>query len=88
MFNAAQKAAMKHPNSLGAGAEKRNALPAKDKFAVVMKEGYRGTLHSGNGKIVTKPAQMKAIAASESGMPRSHTTNLKGYLSAPKKLAM
>lgn len=42
------------------------------KFAKVMREGYAGSLHSGSssGPIVTNPAQMKAIAASESGMAR------------------
>jgi hypothetical protein len=43
----------------------------KNKFAKVMKEGYAGKLHSGKaGPVVTKPAQMKAIAASEAGMSR------------------
>jgi hypothetical protein len=45
---------------------------AKHKFAKVMREGFGGTLHSGSkkGPVVTNPAQMKAIAASESGTSR------------------
>lgn len=68
----AEKTAMKHPNVFGAGAAKRRKLKSKkSKFATVMREGYKGTLHSGgSGKIVTNPAQMKAIAASEAGMSR------------------
>lgn len=60
------KQAMEHPNKLGAGAEKRESLSPDDKFAAVMKEFERGTLHSGSGEIVTNPEQAKAIAASES----------------------
>lgn len=42
------------------------------KFAKVMREGYKGRLHSGSktGPIVTNPEQMKAIAASEAGMKK------------------
>lgn len=42
------------------------------KFAKVMREGYAGKLHSGSkkGPRVTSPRQMKAIAASEAGMPK------------------
>lgn len=42
------------------------------KFAKVMREGYKGKLHSGSkkGPIVTNPKQMKAIAASESGLTK------------------
>lgn len=60
--------AMHHSNKLGAGAKKRKHLNPKDKVEAVMKEGYKGTLHSGSGKIVTDPSQMKAIAMSEAGM--------------------
>jgi hypothetical protein len=60
-------AAMDHSNKLGAGADKRKGLSPDDKFAAVMREFHRGTLHSSDGKIVTDPAQAKAIAASESG---------------------
>jgi hypothetical protein len=58
---------MKHSNKLGAGAEKRKDLPAKDKKEVVMKEFSRGTLHSGSGEIVTNPKQAVAISYSEAG---------------------
>ena len=45
----------------------------KNKFAKVMREGYSGKLHSGSkkGPLVKSPAQMKAIAASESGISKS-----------------
>lgn len=59
------KAAMKHPDKLGAGAAKRKALPAKEKVGVVMKEFKRGTLNSGSGAKVTNPKQAKAIGLSE-----------------------
>jgi hypothetical protein len=44
----------------------------KKKVAKVMREGYEGKLHSGSkkGPIVTNPAQMKAIAMSESGQSK------------------
>jgi hypothetical protein len=46
----------------------------KNKFAKVMKEGFAGKLHSGKaGPVVTKPAQMKAIAASESGTSKGRS---------------
>lgn len=62
-----QKAAMKHPDKLGAGAAKRKELPPKDKKEVVMKEFQKGTLHSGSGEKVTNPKQAVAIAYSEAG---------------------
>jgi len=62
-----QKSAMEHKNVLGDGAKKRKyaGLTAKEKFNVVMKEYYRGTLHSSNGKIVKKKSQAESIAYSE-----------------------
>ena len=57
--------AMKHPNTLGAGAKKRSHLNAKNKRKVVMAEFRRGTLHSGSGAIVRDPKQAVAIAYSE-----------------------
>lgn len=40
---------------------------ARNKIAKVMREGYKGALHSGSkkGPVVTNPKQMKAIAISE-----------------------
>lgn len=70
MSKEAQKKAMKHPDKLGAGAEKRKSLPAKDKKAVVMKEFQRGTLHSGSGEKVTNPMQAVAISYSEAGQSK------------------
>ena len=66
------KKAMKHPDTLGAGAEKRKSLPKKEKVEVVMKEWKKGTLHSGSGKIVPKSNQKQAIAIalSESGLSK------------------
>ena len=61
------KAAMKHPNKLGAGAAKRKKLPNKEKMGVVMREFAHGKLHSGSGQIVTNPRQAAAIGYSESG---------------------
>lgn len=47
---------------------KRYSKKAEDKIAKVMREGFRGQLHSGSkkGPLVTNPKQMKAIALSES----------------------
>lgn len=59
--------AMKHPNKLGAGADKRKALPNKEKIPIVMKEFARGTLNSGSGHKVTSKAQALAIGYSEAG---------------------
>jgi hypothetical protein len=59
--------AMEHANVLGAGAEKRKALPAEEKIPVVMKEFKRKTLHSGSGAIVKKRSQAVAIAMNEAG---------------------
>lgn len=41
---------------------------AENKIKHVMEEGYEGKLHSGSkkGPLVTNPAQMKAVALSES----------------------
>ena len=64
------KAAMKHPDKLGAGAAKRKHLDSKDKKKVVMKEFSRGTLHSGSGEKVTNPKQAVAIAYSEAHKKR------------------
>lgn len=69
-MNKAQMEATKHSNKLGAGAKKRKQLKGQEKVEVVMREGYRGTLHSSSGQIVTNPAQMKAIAMSEAGMSK------------------
>ena len=57
--------ALKHPNTLGAGAEKRKNLNSKDKVHTVMSEYKRGTLHSGSGGIVKNRKQALAIALSE-----------------------
>lgn len=57
--------AMHHPDKLGAGAEKRKSLPAKEKVGVVMSEFKHGTLHSGHGGKVTNPKQAIAIGLSE-----------------------
>jgi len=44
----------------------------KRKVAKVMRKGYAGKLHSGSkkGPLVTRPAQMKAIAMSEAGLSK------------------
>jgi len=60
------KAALKHPDKLGAGARKRDKLPDKLRGAAVMEEFAKGTLRSGSGAKVTNPAQARAIAYSES----------------------
>jgi len=69
-MNAAQKKAMQHPNTLGAGARARKGLHGQDKVGVVMAEFKRGTLHSGSGEIVSNPAQARAIAMSEAGISK------------------
>jgi hypothetical protein len=64
------KKAMIHPNKLGAGAKKRKHLKGQTKVSAVMREFYRGTLHSGSGEIVTDVNQAKAIAMSEAGLSK------------------
>lgn len=61
------KAAMKHPDEPGAGAEKRkNIKDPKSKIATVLEEYKHGTLHSGKSKApVTNQKQAVAIALSE-----------------------
>lgn len=76
MLTSSEKAAMKHPNKLGAGAAKRRRLHGKSKRKVVMAEFARGTLHSGSGAIVTNPKQAVAIAYSEA---RRKRIKAKGY---------
>lgn len=46
---------------------KKYSKKAEDKISKVMKEGFKGELHSGSkkGPVVTNPKQMKAIALSE-----------------------
>jgi len=58
-------AAMRHRDTLGAGAKKRRALRRPEKIGVVMREWKRGTLHSGSGGIVRNRKQALAIALSE-----------------------
>ena len=65
-----KKKAMHHPDKLGAGAEKRKALPKKEKVGVVMSEFKHGTLNSGSGAKVTNPKQAIAIGMSEAGMSK------------------
>jgi hypothetical protein len=67
-----KRAAMRHPDKLGAGASKRRKLlRGKEKVPVVMHEFGRGTLRSGgSGKKVTKRSQAVAIAMSEAGLSK------------------
>ena len=46
---------------------KKYSKKAEEKISKVMKEGFKGELHSGSkkGPVVTNPKQMKAIALSE-----------------------
>lgn len=62
------KAALKHPDKLGAGAAKRRHIknPQK-KIATVMEEYKRGKLRSGSGHHVKNPKQAIAIAMHEAG---------------------
>jgi hypothetical protein len=62
--------AMKHADTLGAGAKKRKKLKGQEKVHVVMKEFGRGTLHSSSGEKVTDPKQAVAIAMSEAGLSK------------------
>ncbi len=61
------RAAVRHPDRPGAGAERRRklGLTGREKTSVVMREFYAGTLRSSSGDLVTDPAQAKAIAMSE-----------------------
>lgn len=59
------KAAMKHPDVLGAGAEKRKKLNPDERASAVMEEYNKGTLRSGNGEHVKNEQQAKVIAISE-----------------------
>lgn len=55
------KAAMKHPNILGAGAKKRKKLTPEEAKAAVFKEGEKGTLGvvGKGGKMVNVPPSDK-----------------------------
>ena len=64
------KAAMKHPDVLGAGAQKRKKLKGQTKVHAVMSEFKRGTLRSGSGAVVKKRKQAIAIGLSEAGLSR------------------
>jgi hypothetical protein len=57
--------AMKHPDVLGAGAQKRRKLRPSERGAVIWAEFEKGTLHAGGGAIVKNPAQARAIIYSE-----------------------
>ena len=56
--------AMKHPDTLGAGAKKRKQLKLNknEYFETIMKEWKRGTLYSGSGVKVKSKKQAIAIA--------------------------
>lgn len=64
------RAALKHPDKLGAGAKKRAKLSPKEDAAAVMSEFKRGTLRSGSGEHVKNPKQAVAIAYSEAKKKR------------------
>jgi hypothetical protein len=64
-MNKRQREALEHPDRLGEGAKKRRKLSPKERAAPIVEEFKKGTLHSGSGKIVTKPSQMRAIIRSE-----------------------
>ena len=67
------KAAMKHPDVLGAGAAKRKKIKdPKSKIATVEEEFKRGTLRSGSGKHVENPKQAIAIGLSEARKAGAH----------------
>ena len=53
-----------------AKAKPRTKAGKQRKAAQVMREFARGELHSSSGHKVTKPAQAKAIAMSESGQAK------------------
>jgi len=63
----------------GAGAERRKHLSPEDKIKAVMKEFEQGTLHSGDGKLVTDRKQAAAIAYSEAGQSKN-TESVNKYL--------
>lgn len=65
MGDLAVRRALRHGDTLGAGAAKRASLSGRDKVRVVMREFKRGTLHSGSGGIVRNRKQAVAIALSE-----------------------
>ena len=66
-LNKRQKAALKHPDKLGAGAAKRRKLKPKERVGAVMAEYKKGTLNSGSGHRAKSRAQAIAIAMSEAG---------------------
>ena len=57
-------------NNGGGNGVRRRGSRTPDKFGTVMQEYHDGNLHSSSGQVVTNPQQAKAIAASESGMPK------------------
>lgn len=64
------EAAMKHPDKLGMGAEKRKNLGKEAKSATIMEEYKRGTLRSGSGKHVKSRPQAIWIMMSETGQSK------------------
>jgi len=67
------KAAMKHPDKLGAGAKLRRKLKPDERIEADMKEFKRGTLRSGSGEHVKNPKQAVAIGLSEAGKFKKKT---------------
>jgi len=65
MSEADVKKATTGSTKYGAGAERRKHLSPEDKIKAVMKEFDQGTLHSGDGKLVTDRSQALAIGYSE-----------------------
>lgn len=69
----------KHSGKQGASMKGKHGkirLRPQEKAATVMREYGRGDLHSGgSGKVVTNPAQAKAIAMSEAGMAKKYKSN-------------
>lgn len=60
------RAALKHPDKLGAGARKREKIKDPEKkIGTVLKEYERGTLNSGSGHRAKSKAQALAIGYSE-----------------------
>lgn len=64
------KAALNHPDKLGAGAKKRKKLHGQEKVHAVMSEYKHGTLHSGSGAKVKSRKQAIAISMHEAGLSR------------------
>jgi hypothetical protein len=81
------KKALAHEDKYGEGAKARRAadLSEPEEYAAIETERKQGTLHAGgSGKVVTNPAQAKAIAHSEFERKKKRGSNSDGNIHGPE----